>query len=213
MTTQLDAWMGSFGQDFTNRFDIPLEEADARSQKEIGRTLTDSFRTLLDGLTVERVLEVGCNVGQKLAILNRFGKYQLYGIEPQRQALRLARERLPEVNLIEGDAFELPFRDGFFDLVYTSVVLIHVAPADLPRALGEIHRVSRRYIMGLEYHSDRLEEVQYRGQSGLLWKTDFEARYKELFPELQTVRSETFEYDRTVYGRSGLFDKHFLLSK
>ena len=44
-------------------------------------------------------------------------------------------------------------------------------------------------------------------------KRDFEAAYKDLFPGLTTVRSEILEYDESVYGRRGLFDKHFVLRK
>jgi pseudaminic acid biosynthesis-associated methylase len=213
MTSQLSAWTGDFGRQFTTRFDQPIVEADDQSRKAIGRSLSDSFRALLGDLPIKKVLEVGCNVGQKLDILSRIGDYDLFGVEPQKEALRIGRARLPDVSLVEGDAFNLPFKDDFFDLVYTSVVLIHIAPADLPRALAEIHRVSKKFIVGMEYHSDKLEEVEYRGHSGLLWKTDFEARYKDLFPDLKTLRSEVFEYDEAVYGRRGLFDKHFLLSK
>ena len=91
------------------------------------------------------------------------GFQNLYGIEIQDYALRKARARLEDAQLALATAFEIPYPDGFFDLVFTSGVLIHVAPADLPKALREIHRCAGGFIWGLEYYSPQPIEVAYRG--------------------------------------------------
>ena len=47
----------------------------------------------------------------------------------------------PWVRIDEGDVLELPYADGTFDAAVSTQVYEYVA--DLPRALGELHRVLR----------------------------------------------------------------------
>ena len=75
----------------------------------------------------------------------------------------------------DATAENIPLADGAVELAFTCGVLIHVPPEDLGRACDEIYRVSSRYIVCIEYFSDREEEVSYHGQSGLLFKRDFGA--------------------------------------
>ena len=51
--------------------------------------------------------------------------------------MRRARNRSEFARLALATAFEIPFPDGFFDVIFTSGVLIHIAPPDLPKALYE----------------------------------------------------------------------------
>jgi len=77
--------------------------------------------------------------------------------------LRRACNRLKTAQFVLATAFEIPFPDGFFDVIFTSGVLIHIAPSDLPKALHEIHRCAGGFIWGLEYYSPQPMEVTYRG--------------------------------------------------
>jgi hypothetical protein len=86
-----------------------------------------------------------------------------------------------------ASARELPFADDSFDLVFTTGVLIHQSPDELPRVMDEIVRCSRRYVLCGEYRADELEEVPYRGQRGALYKQDYGALYQERFPQLQLL--------------------------
>ena len=47
-----------------------------------------------------------------------------------------------------GDAASLPFRDASFDLVFEANLLHHVSDANA--VIGEMHRVSRKYVVLLE---------------------------------------------------------------
>jgi hypothetical protein len=75
------------------------------------------------------------------------------------------------------------------DLVFTAGVLIHIPLGDLPLALSEIYRVSKRYILAIEYFAQEETVVHYRGYDNLLWKRDFLRHYQSQFPELTLVRS------------------------
>lgn len=175
-TSQLALWRSEFGRDYTDRNDRELPERVA------------AWRRLLDGLAPARVLEVGCNVGWNLEYLRRLGAGELYGVEPQAYAVARARARGPAFGVVQGTAFDLPFRDGWFDLAFTSGVLIHIAGEQIGAALDEIYRVSRRWIVAIEYDHPSEQEVRYRGHAAALWKRDHGALWQARYPSLRRVR-------------------------
>lgn len=195
-TTQLALWRSQFGRDYTDRNDREMPER------------VTSWRRLLDGIAIARALEVGCNVGWNLEYLRRIGVGELYGIEPQAYAVERARWRGAQFGVIQGSAFELPFRDRWCDLVFTSGVLIHISPETIADALDEIYRVSRRYIVAIEYDAANEQEVRYRGHDGALWKRDHGALWRTRYPDLTLVRrlelAPTDGYDHCV---AHLFEK------
>ena len=146
---------------------------------------------MLKGLSLRRALEVGCNRGHNLqcasAVLG--SEAEVFGVEPNRYALGMARASAEHTFPIPGNAFDLPFKDGYCDLVFTVGVLIHISPIQLPAALKEIERVSRRYILAVEYFSEEEQAIEYRNNSDLLWKRNFLKHYQIQFPELKLLRS------------------------
>jgi pseudaminic acid biosynthesis-associated methylase len=146
-TRQMEVWSGTFGREYTDRNTMSPEELDALYLRELGVERTAMNRAFLGFLPRElSVLEVGSNIGNQLLLLRAMGFTRLYGVELQRYAVRLSKPRVPGAHFLQGSAFNLPFPDGAFDLVFTSGVLIHLAPGNLDVALAEIHRASRRYI-------------------------------------------------------------------
>lgn len=178
-TSQLELWRSAFGREYTDRNDQEKPER------------VTSWRRLLDGIAPKRACEVGCNVGWNLEYLRRLGVEELYAVEPQTYAVQRARARNPLFNVLHGTAFDLPFRDNFFDLAFTSGVLIHISPESVGNALDEIYRVSRRYIVAIEYGMPKQEdqEVLYRGKQSALWKRDHGALWQRRYPDLSLVRT------------------------
>ena len=111
------------------------------------------------------------------------------GVEPNQYALKLARAASVEIGVFPGNALDLPFKNSYFDLVFTANVLIHIRLQDLVTALIEIHRVSNRYILAIEYFAEEETTITYRGHAGLLWKRDFLKHYQDQFPGLTLIRS------------------------
>jgi len=175
-TPELALWRSEFGRAYTDRNDHDRPDR------------VEAWRRLLDGIAPHRVLEVGCNVGWNLIYLDRLGIGELYGIEPQLDAVERVRTRRPDFHVVPGTAFALPLADASCDLVFTSGVLIHIAPASLAAALDEIYRVSRRWIAAIEYDAPVEQEVVYRGHSGALWKRDHGAAWLERHPDLRLIR-------------------------
>jgi pseudaminic acid biosynthesis-associated methylase len=194
-TPQIAEWVNQFGREYTDRNVLTLSELDALYEKNYGFTRRKLNEPFLAGVSKDaRILEVGCNVGNQLTVLREMGYRELYGIEIQKYALEQARNKLPEVHFAEASAFEIPYPDNYFDVVFTSGVLIHIAPDDLPRALDEIHRCASQYIWGFEYYSPQTVEVKYRGNEGLLWKMDYAKFYLDRFSDLSLVRREDVSY-------------------
>lgn len=177
MEQQLAAWQGDFGKAYTDRNVVDW------------RDRVTGLRQMLGRLTLSSALEVGCNRGHNLlALAEIFGEEcDVVGIEPNRYALSIARESSPRVGVLCGNIFDLPFTDQRFDLVMTSGVLIHVASEDLSLALENIYRVSRRYILAVEYYAPEDTTLHYRGHDNLLWKRDFGAHYLRQFPDLRLL--------------------------
>jgi SAM-dependent methyltransferase len=136
------------------------------------------------GLPPVRVLDFGCGFGRHLRNLGRLSWLDVYGCDISAKMIAVARERSglqnPEdrVRQIEPRG-RLPFDDDFFDVVFTSEVLIHVDSAELPEILRELWRVSRSLILHIEnteVHGSCRENDAHDG----CWKHDFRAAYSEL---------------------------------
>jgi pseudaminic acid biosynthesis-associated methylase len=153
---------------------------------------TKAFRRILGGLKIQSVLEVGSSIGLNLLFINKVfsGDIKFYAVEPNRKAFdKLTSEkRIRLEKAWNCDGFQLPLADSSVDLVFTSGVLIHVAPSDLSRITDEIVRVARKYVLCIEYFSHTPVEITYRNKKGLLFKRDFGSFYLDRFPNLKCTR-------------------------
>jgi pseudaminic acid biosynthesis-associated methylase len=188
-------WSGEFGKAYTDRNPKSVEAMNELYDKQFGFSRSQMNHEFLGEMSRSiRILEVGANLGVQLQMLQQMGFGNLYGIELQGYAVEQAKQSTTGINLIQGDAFDVPFKDGFFDLVFTSGVLIHINPDDIAVALDEIHRCSRRYIWGMEYFAEDYANVEYHGDTALLWKTNFAKLYLDRFRDLRMVREERYKY-------------------
>ncbi|MEZ4458057.1 MAG: methyltransferase domain-containing protein [Gemmatimonadales bacterium] len=214
-TPQLDTWTARFGREYTDRNTLSLDEMDREFAAQFGTAKSTIYRELVgpDRLPEGKVLEVGCNIGLQLRLLERANPgLQFHGLEPQGYAIERARAFAPNMHFHPGTAFALPFEDGAFDLVMTHGVLIHIHPDDLPKALREIVRVSRRFVLAHEYYAPETTEIPYQGQTGLLWKTDFARRYQEVAPDLEVRELRYYPYSEQ-HGGPHLVDQVVLFEK
>jgi len=176
---QLETWRGEFGKAYTDRNVMDWERR------------LPAFKNMLEGLHLERVLEVGCNRGHNLRALEEIlgEDAAIFGVEPNAYARSIARTISDKVNPVPGNAYDLPFKDGYFDLVFTVGVLIHVPTEQLEDAIKEIARATRRYILAAEYFAEQDTVIDYHGRNDLLWKRNFLEHYQRNVPGLKLVRS------------------------
>ncbi len=156
-----------------------------------------------------KILEIGANLGQQLELLRQMGFRNVVGIEINEYAIRRAHGLFPGVQIMKASAFNLPFKDCYFDLVFTSGVLIHIAPKDVGRAIVEIHRTAKSLIWGFEYFDPVYAVIPYRGNKNVMWRGDFAGMYLKRFKDLRLLKQELYPYvqDRTKQ------DAMFLLKK
>lgn len=77
-----------------------------------------------------RILEVGCGPGALSAALHRwYPRAEITGIDRDSEFIRYARNQVPEVTFLEGDATALPFPDNIFDVTISNTVSEHIDPA------------------------------------------------------------------------------------
>ena len=210
-TKQESVWGGAFGAEYTDRCTFATsEEFNELYIRRYGVSRDETAaKWLADVPRTARILEVGCNVGNQLVCLRRLGFTQVYGIDIQENAIELSHKRHEHLNTVVGSAFDIPFKDRFFDLVFTNNVLIHIAPADLGQVFKEMGRVSDGLIWGFEYYAPVFTEINYRGNSDLLWKADYAALIAEQHPEFAIKCEEIFE----CLDEPGLQDKCYLLER
>ena len=192
-TRQAKFWLGSFAKPYLKRNLFDPVELDIDYKNAYGITRTQMDKEFLKTIPKNaRILEVGANVGNNLVHLQKMGYKNLYGIELNPEIVELARERVSGFSIIQGDALDIPFKDGFFDLVFTSTVLVHIAPENIKTAMREIGRCSNKYIWGLEYFDKKYTEINYRGNAGVLWKTDFPKLYLSTLGKKWSIAKQKF---------------------
>lgn len=112
-------------------------------RRRIVQTLLEHTVPRLPSPTL-RLVDIGCGTGANLPMLRDAVGLQggVVGVDFSPLALRFAREQLKDlagVGLSQGDAMQLPLRDGCADCVTMLDVLEHLS--DDGRALSEVARV------------------------------------------------------------------------
>jgi pseudaminic acid biosynthesis-associated methylase len=123
---------------------------------------------------VASLLECGCNIGRNINILNHLmpgAEKSVIEISPEAYSVVTGRYQL-------ADALNCPivssdFGGKQFDLVFTSGVLIHIAPENLLENLQKIYAHSKKYIICCEMFSRVPKTVHYRGENDLLFTRDY----------------------------------------
>jgi len=194
-TKQEEFWSGDFGKEYSDRNSWTIEEYDQFYLSEWGKTRTQMNLDFIGNLPKDvRILEVGCNIGMQLRLLQKMGYQNLFGIELQHYAVEKAKESSMSINIIQGSGFDIPYKDSYFDIVVTNGVLIHISPDDHKTIMNEMVRCSRKYIWGFEYYANETIGLEYRGNMGFLWKADFAGIFTSMFPQLKEIKRKYFKY-------------------
>lgn len=93
------------------------------------------LRPLVQG---KRVLDLGCGTGLLTRTINDWGGH-VRGIDISEEMIRLAREQNPKLEFVVGRSDNLPFDDGEFDIVASSLVMHYLK--DLLPTFKEVSRI------------------------------------------------------------------------
>lgn len=120
------------------------------SKNPLQKLLIDNFfnnlQAAVKDLKADSILDVGCGEGFTLNRLkeNGIGK-KLKGLEYSKNAIKLGRKIYPDIKIIQGSIYKLPYKNNSFDLVLCTEVLEHLE--DPKKALKELARVSKKYLL------------------------------------------------------------------
>ena len=157
-----------------------------------------------------RVLEIGAGTGANLPHYN--GSIEsLVLTEPEppmlRRLQRAVHEHTPDAQVLRAPAEDLPFEDGSFDTVVSTLVLCGVD--DQPRALREARRVLRPggRLLFLE-HVQSDDPAFARFQNRMNWLNNLVVGCDCNRPTLATIEAEKFEVsqiERTTLPKAPKF--------
>jgi len=209
MTTnkQINQWKKNFGDQYTERNAGDLDLSYIQKYEISRSSMNNNFLGFIDRDI--KILEVGVNRGLQIEKLKPMGFKNFYGIEINKRAINICKNRIGNINLVEASALEIPFKDNSFDLVFTSGVLIHISPDCIDLVMKEIYRVSKRFIWGFEYYSEKYATIIYRENEELLWKANFVNIYKTISPNLKIIKRIKYQYKEN----NNFINEMFLLSK
>lgn len=93
-----------------------------------------------------RILDIGCGTGTLVVKLKRqYPSAQVVGLDPDPKALRRARIKAARarvsVELNQGFADQLPYKEGSFDRIFSSFMFHHLNEHEREKMLREVLRV------------------------------------------------------------------------
>ncbi len=185
-TQQESFWAGEFGNAYSRRggSELAVAAKTAMFSRIIARTSG-----------VRSCLELGSNKGTNLIALKRLiPDVRLEAVEINQEAADQCSQ-IEGVRVFHGSIFDYPVTENGFDLTFTRGVLIHIAPEKLEDVYQVLYRCSRKYILVAEYYNPEPVEVEYRGESGKLFKRDFAGEIMDLYHDVELIDYE-FMYHR-----------------
>ncbi|MBI3737513.1 MAG: class I SAM-dependent methyltransferase [Chloroflexi bacterium] len=113
-------------------------------------------------LSGKRILDVGCGTGtMSIMVKQKYPVGDVVGLDGDTQILEIARSKAEkagvEIRFEQGMSFDLPYPDGSFDFILTSMMLHHLDRDAKQRTAAEMYRVLRPggRLIGLDFAEPR----------------------------------------------------------
>ena len=158
----------------------------------------------------QKALDLGCGRGTLTLMLKQAvpGAY-ITGLDGDPDVLSIARlksqDAKAEITWDEGLAFDLPYADGSFDVVLSSLVIHHLIGVDKVAAFREVHRIlrpgGRFHVLDFGPPFNLLMRIQVAVMMRLEEAADnFHGRLLPMLKEAGFYKAFEVEHRNTVFG-------------
>ena len=129
------------------------------------------YTSVLDGIIAKdevltSTIDVGCGIGNFLLELVRRNQFTtIVGMDFLQETMKIAHARsqyFSTVDFMQGDLLNIPFKDRSFDLTVCVNVLHHIHKEDFSKAIDELARITRKYLMIEVRNRNNLLEFFYQ---------------------------------------------------
>ncbi len=93
---------------------------------------------LIEGAKGKKVLDAGAGTGRLAIRLHNAGA-KVTALDLSPEMLSNIRRKKPAIEVVEGDMEAMPFEDSSFDMVFSSLAMVHLKKVDT--FFEEVHRV------------------------------------------------------------------------
>ena len=161
-----------------------------------------SFKIIRENIVKGKILDVGVGSGFLLQYLfkNKVpGKF--YGIDLSDEGIMIAKARVPKAYLMQGNVYEMPYMDNFFDCVVSTEVLEHLQ--DIDKAVGQIHRVLKEG--GVSLNLLPFEHTLPSSEHVAEYDED---KIKKVFKKFSRVETKVYEHPTFITLNQGVITGH-----
>lgn len=161
---------GDYTAEEYDRFlaDIRVVNRFAGDNRALKKSLLETVAA--SGIGDFSVLDVGAGSGELLRTIASFARRTgrtavLAGLEINARSAASILERsadYPEILSVRGNALSLPFADGSFDFVISSLFTHHLTDSQIIESLAEMSRVAVREVVVIDLHRHPLAYVSYK---------------------------------------------------
>lgn len=144
---------------------------------------------LQSDLKNKKLLDIGCGLGGPCRMLSDLYNCQAYGIDLNSDYIKTAKQLSDLIQMknsplyFEGDALNLPFEDGFFDVVWTQHVQMNIE--DKNKFYSEINRVLAKNGILLYYDIFKHDPIEINYP--VPWADNSSISYLQTIEEMDSI--------------------------
>ena len=150
-----------------------------------------------------KILDIGCGDGALFYLFNQeynTKKFELYGVDSSVIALKVAKEKNPDVHFETSDVYNLPFSDKTFDLIISSDVIEHLLyPEKMLTEMKRVGKLGSHVLIGtpIRYTINPLDGAHQKEY----YSTEFYDFIAKFFENVKIIQSHELLY-RLLYNKN-----------
>lgn len=215
LNEQQKFWTGDWGFIYTSTHG-EYKNAYFLWERGTGMKMLDFFKKFWKDLPKDiSILEMGCNAGPNGFLLRELGFNNYNGFDIQHAAIDQANKFHPDGKFTVSTLEEYTTEEKY-DMVFTSTVLMHLAPENIDKGIESVYNASKKYIFGREFMGDTDDDgIGHSRQQGMVWARDNKRRFMDKYPNLKLLKEFTIPVSNYMQGDKdkAILTQGYLLEK